>query len=295
MRDKLYIFRGREFTDSEIEIIKKVIKNNQGKSRRHISKRICEVINWRQFNGKLKDAACREVLRRMNEAGIIDLPRLRLNPPQKSRRPKDRWKGIFKERKEPIEGSLSNLEEIELQMVRSSTEKRFWDYLIDKYHYLGYRRVIGSQVKYLIYSQGELLGCIGFADAVLKLNLRDKWIGWSIEQRKKNLYLIINNVRFLILPWVRVRNLASKILSLVSKQVPEDWNSYYGYRPVLLETFVDVGRFIGTSYKASNWTNLGRTLGKGRCGMKYFIHNRPKDIYVYPLCKDYLRILRCPR
>lgn len=121
----------------------------------------------------------------MNEAGIIDLSPLRLNPPQKSSRPKDRWKGIFKERKEPIEVSLSNLEKIRLQIVRSSTEKRFWNYLLDKYHYLGYRRVIGSQVKYLIYSQGELLGCKGFADAVLKLNLRDKWIGWSIEQREK--------------------------------------------------------------------------------------------------------------
>ncbi|MFQ5868077.1 MAG: Druantia anti-phage system protein DruA [bacterium] len=295
MRDELYIFRGRKFSLSEIKIIKKVIESNQGKSRRDISKKICELINWRQLNGKLKDAACREVLRRMNEVGIIDLPRLRLNPPQKSRRPKDRWKEIFKERKEPIEESLSNLGKVRLQMARSITEKRFWDYLIDKYHYLGYRRVIGNQVKYLIYSQGELLGCIGFADAVLKLNLRDRWIGWSIEQREKNLYLIINNVRFLILPWVKVRNLASKILSLVSKQVPEDWNSYYGYRPVLLETFVDVGRFSGTAYKAASWINLGRTKGKGRCGMKYFIHNRRKDIYVYPLCRNYLRLLRCCR
>ena len=295
MRDKLQIFRGREFSLSEIKIIKQVIEDNQENSRRDVSKKICEVINWRQLNGKLKDAACREVLRRMNEVGIIDLPRLRLNPPQKSRRPKDRWKGIFKERKEPIEESLSNLEEIRLQIASRTTEKRFWDYLIDKYHYLGYGKPIGKQIKYFVYSKENLLGCIGFADAVLKLNLRDKWIGWSIEQKEKNLYLIINNVRFLILPWVRVRNLASKILSLVSKQVTEDWNSYYGYRPVLLETFVDVGRFIGTSYKASNWKNLGRTLGKGRCGMKYFIHNRPKDIYVYPLCKDYLRILRCPR
>jgi len=213
----LYIFRGREFSLSEIKIIKKIIENNQGKSRTHVSKKICEVINWRQLNGKLKDAACREVLRRMNEVGIIDLPRLRLNPPQKSRRPKDRWKGIFKERKEPIEGSLSNLEEIRLRMVSRTTEKRFWDYLIDKYHYLGYRKPIGKQIKYFVYSKENLLGSIGFADAVLKLNLRDKWIGWSIEQREKNLYLIINNSRFLILPWVRVRNLASKILSLVTR------------------------------------------------------------------------------
>ena len=125
MRDKLYIFRGREFSFSEIKIIKKVIEDNQGKSRRDISKKICDIINWRQLNGKLKDTACREVLRRMNEVGIIDLPRLRLNPPQKSRRPKDRWKGIFKERKEPTEESLFNLGKIELQIVRSSTEKGF--------------------------------------------------------------------------------------------------------------------------------------------------------------------------
>jgi len=218
MRDKLYIFRGREFSLSEIKIIKKVIKNNQGKSRRYISKKICDIINWRQLNGKLKDVACREVLRRMNEVSIIDLPPVRLNPSKKSRRPKDKWKGIFKERKEPIEESLSNLEEIRLQMASRTTEKRFWNYLIDKYHYLGYRRVIGNQVKYLIYSESELLlGCIGFADAVLKLNLRDKWIGWSIKTRERNLHLIVNNVRFLILPWVKVRNLASKILSLDSK------------------------------------------------------------------------------
>lgn len=293
MRGKLYIFRGREFTLSEIKIIKKVIKNNQNKSRRYISKRICELINWRQLNGKLKDAACREVLRRMNEVGIIDLPPVRLNPSKKSRRPKDRWKRFFKESKRPMEVSLSNLEQIRLQMVSNSTEKRFWDYLIDKYHYLGYRQVIGNQAKYLIYSQDKLLGCIGFADAVLKLNLRDKWIGWNKKMRERNLHLIINNVRFLILPWVRVRNLASKILSLASKQVPEDWNSYYGYKPVLFETFVDIGKFSGTSYKAANWINLGRTKGKGRCGMKYFIHNRPKYIYVYPLCRNYLRILRC--
>jgi len=141
MNGKLYIFRGRKFSLSEIKIIKKVIENNQNKSRRDISKKICDIINWRQLNGKLKDAACREVLRRMNEIGIIDLPRLRVEPSQKSRRPKDRWKGVFKERKEPIEGSLSNLEEIRLQMTRSTTEKRFWDYLIDKYHYLGYGKL----------------------------------------------------------------------------------------------------------------------------------------------------------
>jgi hypothetical protein len=229
----------------------------------------------------------------MNEASIIDLPRLRLNPSKKSKRPLEKWKGTFKEKRKPIEANLSNLGKIRLQLVGSSAEKRFWNYLIDKYHYLGYRRVIGNQAKYLIYSEKRLLlGSIGFADAVLKLNLRDRWIGWSIKTRERNLHLIINNVRFLILPWVRVRNLASKILSLATRQVPEDWNSYYGYKPVLLETFVDIGRFVGTSYKAANWTYLGRTQGKGRRGMNYYVHNRPKDVYVYPLQRDYLKLLR---
>ncbi len=129
MRDKLYIFRGREFSFFEIKIIKQVIEDNQGKSRRDVSKKICEVINWRQLNGKLKDTACREVLRRMNEAGIIDLPRLRVKSPQKSRRPKDRWKEIFKERKEPIEGSLSNLGKIKLQMAKNITEPMYSTYI----------------------------------------------------------------------------------------------------------------------------------------------------------------------
>jgi len=125
--------------------------------------------------------------------------------------------------------------------------------LIDNYHYLGYRTQIGHYLKYLIYSEKKLLSCIGFADAVLKLNLRNKWIGWSQEQRQKKLHLVINNTRFLILPWVKVRNLASKILSISCYEVQREWESFYAYRPVLAETFVDIGRFTGTSYKAANW------------------------------------------
>jgi len=139
----------------------------------------------------------------MNEVGIIDLPRLRLNPPQKSRRPKDRWKEIFKERKEPIEGSLSNLEEIELQMVRSSTEKRFWNYLIDKYHYLGYGKPIGKQIKYFVYSKENLLGCIGFADAVLKLNLRENGLAGAKRQGKRIFISSSTMFAFLFFPGSR--------------------------------------------------------------------------------------------
>lgn len=252
---------------------------------------ICELINWRQPNGILKDRACRDVLLRMNEKGLIDLPPIRTKPRRKPAKAIHRLKVDFNPPDEDIREI--DFKSLTLEMIRGKEDEHLWDYLIDKYHYLGYRTLIGHYLKYLIYSKGKPLCCMGFADSVLKLNLRDKWIGWSIEERKKNLHLIINNVRFLILPWVKVKNLASKILSLTGNEVKKDWESFYGYRPVLLETFVDTGRFIGTSYKAANWIYLGKTKGKGRSGMKYFIHNQPKDVYVYPLVRDYLRLLKC--
>lgn len=287
---KEHTFRGRRFTETEIKLIREAAEKHRSETRTKISKIICELLNWRQPNGRLKDRACRDVLLRMNEKGLIDLPPIRTKPRRKPAKAIHRLKVDFKEPQEEV--TEINLNSVRLKMIRGTKDERLWDFLIDKYHYLGYRTLIGHFLKYLIYDKDTLLGCMGFADAVLKLNLRDEWIGWSKEEKKKNLHLVINNSRFLILPWVKVKNLASKILSLASKKVPEDWNLYYGYRPVLFETFVDIGRFSGTSYKAGNWINLGRTKGKGRCGMKYFIHNQPKRIFVYPLCKDYLRILR---
>lgn len=308
-------------------MIKGIIKTSQ--YRIDISRKVCEAIDWRQANGRLKDAACREVLRKMDGKGLINLP-----PPHPSScipgsnrgiRPKEKWDGVFEVNTELIAGALG---EVILKIANNGTSRNLWEYLIDRYHYLSYKRPVGASVKYLIYLKGpatgtasgcvspyrpldstacetavlcgvspysdrRLVGCIGFANAVLKLNLRDKWIGWTVEQKKRNLHLVINNVRFLILPWVKIKNLASKILSTASKQVQKDWVSIYKHKPVLLETFVDIAKFIGTSYLAANWHCLGRTIGKGRSGMNYFIHNQPKDVYVYPLTKDYLRALKC--
>lgn len=265
----------------------------QGKTRVKISKMVCEAINWRQANGQLKDVACREVLRKMDARGIINLPPPMCSFGGRGIRPREKWKDIFTEENIPVEGELQDLGKINLKIANKDTLRNLWEYMIDKYHYLGYRRPIGASVKYLIYSSERLIGCIGFADAVLKLNLRDKWIGWSIEEREKKLHLVINNIRFLILPWVKVKNLATKILSMVSKEVQKDWESFYEYKPVLIETFVDIGKFIGTSYKAANWIYLGRTIGKGRTGMNYYVHNQPKDVYVYPLRRNFLRLLKC--
>lgn len=285
-----YIFRGRKFTVEEIEMIKEIIKKNPQISKTKIAKIICEAINWRQDNGLLKVIPLSEALKRMEKIGLITLPQRKKSGGY--------WrKTIWKEKTElaiPEEKIQQlNFNDIELKMVRWTEKEKLWNYLIDKYHYLGYRTPVGHHLKYLIFSSGKVLGCIGFADGVLKLNLRDKWIGWNVEEKNRNLKLIINNNRFLILPWIKVKNLASKVLSIATKMVPKDWERIYKYKPVLIETFVDVSRFKGTCYKAANWIYLGRTKGKGRRGLKYYIHNQPKDVYVYPLCGDYLKLLRC--
>lgn len=287
---KDYIFRGRKFSSEDIKMIRDEIEKHPHYSKTKISKLICEILNWRQINGSLKVMALREAMARMEKIGLLKLPARRKSGGY--------YRNIIWKTKTELAISEKEINEIDfgnvdLKMVRWTEQEKLWNYLIDTYHYLGFCTPVGRYVKYIIYSKEDILGCIGFSDGVLKLNLRDKWLGWDIEQREKNLHLVINNNRFLILPFVRVQNLASKILSIAVREVVKDWESIYKYRPVLVETFVDVSKFTGTCYRASNWIYLGRTIGKGRRGMKYFIHNQPKDVFVYPLCKDYLKVLKC--
>lgn len=287
------VFRGRRFTKLEIEKIKNIIKKHKNCTRRKISELVCEMLSWKQPNNRLKDRACRDALLRMHRKGIIKLP-----PPcrqyfPKNYKPAEIYKNRFKIKKKILSGDISDYHNLNLLLVNRTENEKLWNFLIDKYHYIGYKTPVGRYLKYLVHLDSNLVGCISFADAVLKLNLRDKWLGWSSTERGKNLKLIINNNRFLILPWVRIKNLGSKILSLAVKQVQKDWEQVYGYRPVLIESFIDISKFAGTCYKASNWLYLGKTIGKGRCGMKYFVHNLPKSLYVYPLCKEYLSLLKC--
>jgi len=180
---------------------------------------------------------------------------------------------------------LGNIEDFGVpvfKVVEDTTDRKLWNFLIECYHYKGCRIVVGRHLKYLLYLDNHLIGCLCFADAVLKLTARDQWIGWNQSQREAGLSKIVNNVRFLILPWIKIYNLASKLLSLSTRVIPHDWERFYHFCPVLFETFVERNRFTGASYKASNWIYLGQTLGKGRSGMHYYYHGIIKDIYVYP-------------
>ena len=276
------IIRGHEFTANDINYINKLISDNPKYSRYKLSVILSEYLDWKQPNGKLKDRACRDVLLRLSEKGIIKLPQGQYERTTQS----IAIKALdFKRPSSDIVGRIDDFSTPTFKVIRQLSDRQFWNYLIDTYHYKGCRITVGRHLKYLIYIDNELIGCFAFADSVLKLTARDQWIGWTQQQREANLHLVVNNVRFLILPWVKIRNLASKLLSLSARIVPSDWQRYYNFQPVLLETFVEKQRFSGASYKASNWICLGQTKGKSRSGMSYYYHGIIKDIYIYPLLK----------
>jgi hypothetical protein len=177
-----------------------------------------------------------------------------------------------------------------LTRVDSKQQRQLWYEYVDRYHYLGYQLPFGAQLRYFIKAGAthDILGCFQFSSPAWKMAPRDRWIGWSDEQRKVKLQKIINNSRFLIFPWVKVKNLASSALALAAKTVADDWQHCYGYRPVLMETLVDQKRFKGTCYKAANWIHMGKTTGRGRMDRDNKQQGAAvKEIYVYPLISQF--------
>ena len=194
----------------------------------------------------------------------------------------------------PIEYPLKSLLPLSFKVVCQTPLEKLWNQLTQKYHYLGYKTVVGSYLKYLIYSkQGRILSAIGWGSPVWKLKPRDLAIGWTVEQREKHLYRLANNQRFLILPWVRVKNLASHILSQNISIINTDWNSRYGYRIFLLESFVDPQRFKGTCYRAANWIYVGQTQGYRKQGNSFEYHGNPKEVFLYPLERNFRKEFGC--
>lgn len=276
------LLHGRCFTITELGLIRRVIARMHSKSRAAISREICAQLDWRQPNGQLKDAGCRYVLLKLHRANLIELP-----PPKRAARRLQKVPPSPQTDPNPtITNSVGSLGQIELLMVTDSSSRRLFREYIDRYHYLGHQVIVGSQLRYFIHCSEGLLGCIAFASAAWSVKPRDKWIGWDHQARKQNLHYIINNVRFMILPWVKSQNLASRILSICAKQVPQDWQKRYGYYPLLFETFVEKERFQGTSYKAANWIYAGNTQGRGK-NDRFNQYLLPiKAIYLYPTVQD---------
>jgi len=277
---------GRLFTREELDLIRRIISSNPQATRMQVSREVCAALSWVKPDGGLKEMSCRVALLKLHRAGIIQLPPPRF-PHNNGRRKKRRTP--CGESQALINKGLREI--LPLELRRITAKKEHWNELIDRYHYLGYTPLPGAQVRYFVYSPLGCLGALGFSAAAWKVKPRDAWIGWSSLQREKNLHLIVNNSRFLILPWVQVKNLASKILSLTVQKLPEDWEKTYGYRPVLLETFVEKDRFAGTCYRAANWILVGSTQGRGKLDRFYKRELPVKDIYLYPLAKNFRVVL----
>lgn len=278
-------FCGRTFTGDEVDQIKEIVSTCNGISRTELASTVCELFDWKRPTGRLKTVECRQFLEYLQAQGILDLPNRKGGRPKGvkgaiKRTGKARASGI-------IIGHVNDFYPLKLRKVTSKAQRELWYEYIDRYHYLGYQLPFGAQLRYFIESgngKDLILGCLQFSSPAWKMAARERWIGWSDEQRQRNLQKVVNNSRFLILPWVKVKNLASSVLSLAIRSVSKDWQSSYGYRPVVMETLVDRSRFAGTCYKAANFICVGSTTGRGRMDRNHASHGQsPKDIYVYPL------------
>jgi Domain of unknown function (DUF4338) len=276
-------YRNREITSADLEFLRGQCASVWAR-REDLVRAVCHAWNWRQVNGSPSVYACKDLLLRLEERGLLALP------PVGTRRCRDkRWFG-----KLPLPPDLialtgfavgdadADLRELSVRPIFAE-ERLGWRLYMDRYHYLGDRPIVGEHVLYAAFLGSELVGLVGWASAALRAPLRDAYIGWDEATKRRRLHQVANNVRFLILPWVRVRHLASKILAVNLQRLSADWQAVWKHPVFLAETFVDTARFKGTCYRAANWLYLGQTAGRSKCGNDYAHGGSKKALFVYPL------------
>jgi hypothetical protein len=276
-------FCGRTFGASELELMRQIAREFCGLGVTEIARTVSALLEWKRPSGGLKNHECRQLLERLQAEGFLQLPELRKLGARGPRRADTSGSCC-----EPasIECTANKCEPLQLTLVEGEAESRRWREQVERYHYLGCRVPFGAHLRYWVCNRQRELACLLWTSPAWRMRARDAWIGWNDEQRQHNLQRIVNNGRFLILPWVRVKGLASKILALSARQVPRDWECRYGHRLLLLETLVDAARFRGTCYRAANWIHVGQTAGRGRMDREHKAHGQAvKDIYVYALVR----------
>jgi hypothetical protein len=278
---------GRVFSTAEIELIRELLAVCPPLSRYQLSREICKGLNWRRPDGALKDMSCRVALLRMQADALITLPTPRKPKPVAYLARADIERAV----REPTHPPRVELADLSVDPVSEKRDSLLWNAYIERHHYLGHQLMPGAQLRYFVRAAGNVVALLSFGASAWKTRPRDAAIGWNAAQRERNLHLIVNNARFLILPWIHCKNLASRTLALVTRRLAEDWYARYAYRPVLLETFVEKPRFAGTCYKAANWQHLGDTQGRGKLDTLHR-HSKPiKGVWVYPLVADFRRHL----
>jgi hypothetical protein len=281
---------GRKISRQQLDEIIETVGLFPNLSRQELAATISEHLGWVTVTGSNKLDACMKLLEKLECKGLIRLPakreQYRRNRSQRAITLTSRT-----DRRADITGNLKDIGQVSVEVVTDKESTGLWNEYVSRYHYLGYKQPFGYFLRYFVESEQGLLGCILFAGAAKALRVRDRWIGWAKDHRLSNLTWVINNSRFLIFPWVGVKNLASHILGQVARRINDDWQQRWGYSPVLMETFIDPGHFAGSCYKAANWQYLGMTTGEGlvRKGKRY--RTSPKMIFVKPLAKDFRSLL----
>lgn len=280
---------GRAIDPEELEAIRETVAACRRLSRSELVLTICEHLDWRSASGTLKKDACHKLLEKLEAQGLLKLPGKRpVTPAEVKPQPEPTQRT---ESAEPVEGSVEEIGSVRLTPASGKEETGLWNEYVSRYHYLGYKPPIGCFQRYFIESERGVLGCLLFAGAAKSLGERDRFVGWSRSERLRNLGYVVNNTRFLVFPWVRVKNLASHALGQAARRLGDDWQRRWGYRPVLLETFVDPAFYDGTCYLAANWLYLGMTTGHGRARRGRSYTTTPKKIFVKPLAENFRAVL----
>jgi len=285
---------GRRFRPKELALIREVVESCSGLSRKELAQTICELLGWKRRSGRLKALECGEFLERLEAAGALALPE------KQRRRPVGSHTSVpvtaRGDRGPDLVGEVGDFAPIEIETVETLDQRLLFRELVGRHHYLGHKVPFGAHLRYLLYvcrPERVVVGCIQFSSAAWRMAVRDAWIGWDDATRQRNLPQVVNNSRFLLLPWVRVKNLASSVLSLAVRRMAADWPGRYGVEVLLVETLVDTSRFRGDCYRAANWILLGQTTGRGRMDREHFRHGAStKTVLAYPLVKDAARRLR---
>lgn len=286
--DPAFICCGRSITHQEINQIQETVSIFSNLSRKELAQTICEHLNWHTPAGANKIDACIKMLEKLEDVKIVRLPAKRA-----MKKPKQTRISISS-RTDPKSETIDKLDDfssVHLEIAKDKERVNLWNEYVMRYHYLGYKKPFGYTMRYFIKSDQDILGCILFSGASKSIGVRDRWIGWTENQRLKNLAWVINNSRFLLFPWVKIKNLISYIWGRIFRNIQSDWERRWGFSPALMETFVDPRFYHGSSYQASNWKYLGMTTGEGLVRNKKSYKTSRKNIYIKPLVKDFRRVL----
>lgn len=291
--DLEWTIRRRRIGQQDLLLIRELISAEGRRGRSFISNRLCEIWDWRQDNGRFRQIACRHLLRQLEGKGLVKLPPM-LKPARRAGYV-NRVPALDLLDQSRLAGPLPLLrEELRIDLAEGAEAARLFKGLIGTYHYLGYQQAKGAQVKYLVRYRERPVACLSFGPAALKVAARDQFIGWSVPQRQARLPWVVNNDRFLLLPWVEVPNLASWVLSRCVRRLRSDWQRIYQQDLVLVETFIEKARFRGSCYAAANWTCIGESSGRGRNDRLHQESVPIKTHWLYALRPDYRQVLCRP-